>query len=257
MAHFTMVPNATTIPTRTTVASQAPIGTPLSPRPSPSLPPGYNALNASIPIPTQVPSGASGVFSPPGHNPVVGFILTLPQPPSGGSYPPFTGGSGPSGITQSFTPNYQIPVGGQFNPGGQSQPPFGGQTPIGTQPPVGGQPPPTPPYGQNIPTALAQYWNFLTQGNTQSTGGKQPQVISFIPPSTGQPYPGLPIPFGVRTFNLVSLSKGTSLISTTPRATCLHTHNRICQDLRIICKLLTVLLVYRRDFLPKVTSTLT
>jgi hypothetical protein len=32
MAHSTMVPNTMTIPTRNTVASQTPIGTPLSPR---------------------------------------------------------------------------------------------------------------------------------------------------------------------------------------------------------------------------------
>jgi hypothetical protein len=37
---------------------------------------------------------------------------------------------------------------------------------------------------------LAQYWNYLTQNNPQPTGGKQPQASSFIPPSTGQPYPG-------------------------------------------------------------------
>jgi hypothetical protein len=61
---------------------------------------------------------------------------------------------------------------------------------MGTQPPFGGKPPPTPPYGQNILTTLAQYWNFVTQGNTQSIGGKQPQVTSFIPPGMGQPYPG-------------------------------------------------------------------
>jgi hypothetical protein len=172
MAHSTMVPNATTIPTRNTVASHAPIGTPHSPRPIPSLPPGYNALNTTIPIPTQVSSKNSRVSPPPGYNPTASFILTLPQVPLEGSYPPFTRGSDPSGITQSFTPNYQIPVSGKFHPRGQTQPggqthigtqpPFGVQTPIGTQPLVGGQSPPTPPYGQNIPTALAQYWNFLT-----------------------------------------------------------------------------------------------
>jgi hypothetical protein len=52
MAHSTMVPHATTIPTGNMVVNQAPIGTPLSSRPIPSLPFGYNALNSSIPIPT-------------------------------------------------------------------------------------------------------------------------------------------------------------------------------------------------------------
>jgi hypothetical protein len=138
MAHSTMVPNTTTIPIGNTVASQALISTPLSPRLTPSLPPRYHVLNASIPIPSQVPSGASRVFSPPRHNPVVGFILTLPQPPSRGSYPPFIGGTDPSGITQSFTPNYHILVSGHFNHRGQTPP--RSQTHIGTQPPVGGQP---------------------------------------------------------------------------------------------------------------------
>jgi len=55
---------------------------------------------------------------------------------------------------------------------------------------IGGQPPPTPPTGQNIPADLAQYWNYLIRNNPQSTRGKQPQTNSFIPPNTGQPYPG-------------------------------------------------------------------
>jgi hypothetical protein len=52
MAHSTMVPHVTTIPIRNVVVSQAPIGTPLSSRPIPSLPPGYHALNPSTAIPT-------------------------------------------------------------------------------------------------------------------------------------------------------------------------------------------------------------
>jgi hypothetical protein len=61
-----MVPNNTIIPTENTVASQTPIGTPLLPSQIPSLPLGYNALNVSILVPTQVPSGTPGVFTPPG-----------------------------------------------------------------------------------------------------------------------------------------------------------------------------------------------
>jgi hypothetical protein len=107
------------------------------------------------------------------------------------------GGFGPSGSnpiggsTPSFTSGFQIPVGGQYNTGGKTQ--FGGHNQIGTPPPLGGQPPLggyTPPYGQNIPGSLAQYWNLLIQGNPQSSGGKQPQVSSFIPPSSGQSYLG-------------------------------------------------------------------
>jgi hypothetical protein len=142
-----MVPNTMIIPIENTMARQTPISTPLLPSQIPSLPLGYNALNASIPIPTQVPSRIPGVFTPPGDNPVPVFISTLPQPPFIESYPPLTGGSDPSGITQSFTPNYQIPVGRKFKLGCQFQPPLGSQNPRGTQPPVRGQPPPTPPYG--------------------------------------------------------------------------------------------------------------
>jgi hypothetical protein len=147
-------------------------------------------LNASIPAPTQIPSGTPGISTPSGHHLIPGFILTLPRPPFRGPLPSSIGGTDPSGTIPSFTPNYQIPVGGQFHQGGQTQSPFAGQIPIGTQPPIGGKPPPTPPYGQNIPPSLAQYWNYLIQNNPHSTGGKQPQASSFIPPSTGQPYPG-------------------------------------------------------------------
>jgi hypothetical protein len=101
-----MVPNTSIIPIQNTMASQTPIGTPLLPSQIPSLPLGYNALNASILVPTQVPSETPGVFTPPGHNHVPGFILTLPQPTFGGYYPPLASIDDPSGITPSFTPNY-------------------------------------------------------------------------------------------------------------------------------------------------------
>jgi hypothetical protein len=190
MAHYTMVPDTTNLHTGNMVASQAPIGTLLSPRLTPKLPPGYHALNASILVPTQIPSGTLGISTPSRHHLVPDFILTPPRSPSRGSLPSLIRGTEPSGTTQSFTPNYQILVGKQFHPGSQTQSPFGGQIPIGMQPPIGGKPPPTPTYGHNIPAALAQYWNYLIQNNPQSTGGQQPQASSFIPPSTGQPYPG-------------------------------------------------------------------
>jgi len=115
-----MIPNTMTIPTENTVADQTPIGTPLLPSQIPSLPLGYNALNDSIPVPTQVQSRTLGVSTPPGHSPIICFIPTLPQPPSGGSYPPLIRGADPSGTTQHFTPNYHILVGEQFHPGGQT-----------------------------------------------------------------------------------------------------------------------------------------
>jgi hypothetical protein len=154
MAHSTMVPHATTIITRNTVVTQALIGTPLSSRPILSLPPGYNSLNTYISIHAQVPSRFSGVFIPLGYNVDFGFVPTPSQVISGGSYPPFMGGSGPSGsnpiggTTQSFTFGYHILVVWKYNHGGKAQ--FGGQTQIGTKYSLGGQPPLgayNPPYG--------------------------------------------------------------------------------------------------------------
>jgi hypothetical protein len=124
-AHSTMVPNTTIIPTGNMMASQPPIGTPRSSRQIPSHPLGYNALNASIPIPSQVPPRAYGVFTPPGYNVASGSILTPSKFLSEGSYPHFIGGFEPSvsttfGIsTPLFTSGYQIPIGGQYNPGGK------------------------------------------------------------------------------------------------------------------------------------------
>jgi hypothetical protein len=107
------------IPTGNVVISQAPIGTPLSSRPNPSLPPGYRAMNDFVSITTQVPSK---LLVPPGYNVVVGFVPTPAQVLSGGLYvppPPLPRGSGPSGANpvggtyHSFTFGYQILVGGQ------------------------------------------------------------------------------------------------------------------------------------------------
>ena len=63
-----------------TMAIQDPIGTSLSPRVTPTLPPEYRALNASIPVPTQITYGTPGGPSSYGHSPP-GFIPTLPPPP--------------------------------------------------------------------------------------------------------------------------------------------------------------------------------
>jgi hypothetical protein len=114
MAHSNMVPHATMIPNGNVVISQAPIGTPLPPRPNPSLPPGYRALNTSVAIPTQVPSGGSGIFVPHGYNDVVCFVPTPTQVLSGGSYvppPPLLGGFGPSGSNPLGGTNISITYG--------------------------------------------------------------------------------------------------------------------------------------------------
>jgi hypothetical protein len=128
MVHYT---DTMSIHTRIIVASQAPIDTPLSPSASSTLPPRYHALNASIPTPTQTPSATPGGPSSSGHSPP-SFIPTLPQPPFGG---PFL--SSIDDTIPSFTPNYQIPVGGQFHQGGLTQPPIVGKIPIGMQIPTG------------------------------------------------------------------------------------------------------------------------
>ena len=80
----------------------------------------------------------------------------------------------------------QILVGGQ---GGTIPFPLTGHNPIVTQFPIGTQSTiggPTSPFGQNIPTALAHYWNQMIQNLPQTTRGQQ------TIPTIGQPYPGIP-----------------------------------------------------------------
>jgi hypothetical protein len=88
MAHSIMVPQDTMIPIGNVVISQASIGTPLPPRPNPSLPPRYRALNTSNTIPTQVPSKGSGLFFPPGYNAASQFVPTPTQLLFGRPYVP-------------------------------------------------------------------------------------------------------------------------------------------------------------------------
>jgi hypothetical protein len=137
---------STSLQTKITMAIQAPIGTSLSPRVTSTLPPRYLVLNASIPAPAQISSGTPGSSTPFGHHPP-GFIPKLPPPPFRGPFPSSIKGVDPSGTIPSFTPNYQIPIGGQFHQGGPTQPPLARQIPIGKQPLIGGRSPPTPPYG--------------------------------------------------------------------------------------------------------------
>jgi hypothetical protein len=186
MVHYT---DTTSPHIKITMASQAPIGTPLFPRVTLTLPPGYHALNASIPTPMQISFETPNSSTPSGnHHP--GFILKLPPPYFKGPLPSSIRGANPSGTIPSFTPNYQIPVDGQFHQGGPTQTSLARKIPIGTQPLIGGKPPPTPPYGKKISPSLAQYWNHLIQHNPHPTRGKQPLDSSVIPPSIGQPYSG-------------------------------------------------------------------
>jgi hypothetical protein len=176
-----MVPQTTMIPTRNVVISQDLIGTPLPSRPNPSLPPGYRSLNAFVSIPTQAPFG---LFVPPGYNVVVGFVPTPSQVLSGGLYvppPPLIGGSGSSGsnlvgsTNHPFTSSYQLHVGGHSQVGAQPQ--LWGQPQVGVHNPL---------YGQNAHGSQSQLWNLPFQVNPQPSGGKHPQVNSFVPSNFSQ-----------------------------------------------------------------------
>jgi hypothetical protein len=140
-------------------------------------------LNALHPTTPQTPASSPGGPQFLGH-PIPGFIPTLPQFP--------TGNPNAGSIIPTVAPNIQVPVGGQG-----STFPFPEHTATIVQPTVGIQPPggtiplvgaPTSPLGQNIPPALAQYWNQLMQNFPQNTGGKQ------AVPTPGQPYPGVTNP---------------------------------------------------------------
>jgi hypothetical protein len=85
MDHSTMVPHAMIVSTRNVAITQPPIATPLPLRPNPSLPPGYNALNTSISIPTQNPSGGYRIsFFLLGIMSLVSSFLHLPRFSLGG-----------------------------------------------------------------------------------------------------------------------------------------------------------------------------
>jgi hypothetical protein len=64
-AHSTMIPHVPTIPAGNAVVSQATIDTPITPRPSSSLPFGYRTLNSSTITTTQVMPGNSTPIQQP------------------------------------------------------------------------------------------------------------------------------------------------------------------------------------------------
>jgi hypothetical protein len=194
ISHSTIVPQVTTVSIRNVVITQAPIGTPLPLRSNPSLPPGYNALNNSIAIPTQNPSGGSRVFVPPGYNVASHFVPTPTQVLSGGPYilpPPLSGGSNhpiPSGSNLVEGSNHSVTFGFQIHVEGQPQvrgkPQSGGKPQIGGQPQLGGQPQVgghNLVYGKNIPVLQSQPWNFPFQGNHNRLGGNILKLILLYP----------------------------------------------------------------------------
>jgi hypothetical protein len=184
MAHLA---NTMSVQTEITATTLAPINTQRIPEATPNIPSGYHALNPMLnaphPTPPQTPAGSPGGPQFPGH-PIPDFIPMLPQFP--------TSNPNDGSIIPTIAPNLQVPFGGQGStfpfPGHTAtvaQPIVGVQLPGGTIPLAGA---PTSPLGQNIPPALAQYWNQLMQNFPQNAGGKQ------VVPTLGQPYPGVTNP---------------------------------------------------------------
>jgi hypothetical protein len=171
MAHLTITSSVQTGITATTLP---PINTQRTPETNLNLPLGYHVVNPSLnvshPTPPQTLAGSPSGPQFPGH-PIPGFIPTLPP------FPP--GNPNISSTISTIAPNVQILVGGQS--GTFLFPfPFPRQNTVTTQPTVGTQLPggtvlliggPTSPLGQNIPPALAQYWNQLMQHFPQNVGG--------------------------------------------------------------------------------------
>jgi hypothetical protein len=120
MAHLAATTN---VPTRFPVVSLAPINTPRTPNVNPTLPPGYRALNATIPTPTKTPSDSPSGPSSSG-NFLPDFVPTLPQFPFGGPSSSSTSNPNPSGAISSFTPTDPLLVGGKSHQGIITQPPL-------------------------------------------------------------------------------------------------------------------------------------
>jgi hypothetical protein len=148
----------------------AAIGTPITPRPSSSLPFGYRALNYSAITTTQVMMGSS---------------IPIQQPRGTG-----LGGLNPFSSTgQSFTSGSQIP--GTLPQAG-GHPPTGGQIPFGGHPHARGQPQSGAyhqPYGKNVSTT-PNLWNIPFPGNPQFLGGHNSQAPQKpLPPAGTHLYP--------------------------------------------------------------------
>jgi hypothetical protein len=163
IAQSTIVPHIPTIPAGNPVITQAPIGTPVTPRPN--LPFGFRALNASATATAQT----TAQITP-------GSSIPIQQP--GGTT---LGGPNPIGnIVQLFTTGPQIP-GTPPQTGGH--PPARGQIPFGGHPHAGGQPQTGvhhQPQGQTVSMA-PNPWSIPFQGNPHASTG--PTV-----PATSNPW---------------------------------------------------------------------
>jgi hypothetical protein len=229
MTHSTIVPNTMNIPVETTVASQTPIGTPRSPRPSPSLPPGYNALNAYIPIPTQVPFRESGVFFPPGHNPVASFIRHFPTPPPKGLIPLLWVDLAQVAPPQLEAPSSLSLLVIRFTL--EDNPTLGGNSTLGANPTLGGNltlvdtlhledNPRLEATSHHMEKTSREHWPHIGTFSVKETnnllGGNCLKLALTYPLVQANHTQALPIPFGVRTFNLLSPFKGTPPTCITP-----------------------------------------
>jgi hypothetical protein len=172
MAQSTIVPHIPTIPAGNPVVTQAPIGTPVTPRPN--LPFGFRALNAS-----------SITTSQTTNQTVPGSSIPIQQPRG-----TTLGALNPIGNTgQSFTTGPQIP-GNLPQAGGH--PPTGGQIPFGGHPHAGGKPQVGAhhqPQGQTVSVA-PNPWSIPFQGNPHASTGQTIPVASnpWNVPSSGNPY---------------------------------------------------------------------
>jgi hypothetical protein len=161
MNQSTIVPHISTILVGNAVVSQASIGTPVTPRPTSSLPFGYKALNLSIATITQVIPGSSIPIQQPGGTGLCGLN-------------PF------SGIGQSFTSVFQI-LG--TLPQARGYPPTGGQHRFGGHPHVVGKPQSGAyhqPYGKNVSTT-PNLWNVPFPGNPQFSARHNSQAPQQTP----------------------------------------------------------------------------
>jgi hypothetical protein len=169
-AHSTMVPHIPTIPASNAVVSQVAIGTPITPRPSSSLPFGYRTLNSSTITTTQVMPGS---YIP----------IQQPRGTGLGSFNPL------SNTGQSSTSGSQIPG---TPPQAGGHPPTRGQLPFGGHPHVGGQSQSEAyhqPYGQNVSTT-PNPWNIPFPRNPQFSVGHNPQDPQQpLPPQGSHLYP--------------------------------------------------------------------
>jgi hypothetical protein len=231
MAHSTMVPHTMIIPARNMVASQAPIGKPLSSKPISSLPLGYNTLNASIPIPTQVPFGAFGVFTSLGYNVASGSIPTPPSSSLEGLICLLWGylaQVAPLPLAYLLHHSLLVII---FSLGGNVT--LGGKLNLEVKPKLGHHPhleenSHLEDITHNMDITSSDHYpsigTFSSKEIHNHLGGNNLKLDLSYPLVWASHISVLPIPFRVQMFNLVSLSKGTSLISTTLWATCLHMH---------------------------------